>query len=106
MAKKMRRENQDVRGEMPVRNNEGELCLDESKRMKAWAEHYKGLLNVAFPWDESAIPEAPPTAGPPPSEKKVKKALCKWSFISSGIIVEMLKGAGETFITFLRELIT
>ena len=36
LAKQMRRQNQDVCGEMPVRNNQGELCLDESDRMKAW----------------------------------------------------------------------
>ena len=47
----MRRQNQDICGEMPVRNNQGELCLDDSERMKAWVEHYKGLLNVEFPWD-------------------------------------------------------
>jgi hypothetical protein len=86
--------------------------FDGSKRMKAWVEHYKGLLNVEFPWDESALPEAPPIAGPPPSisEKQVKKTLGKMKSGKasgpSGIIVEMLKAAGETGITFLRELIT
>ena len=35
MAKQMRRQNQDICGEMPVRNNQGELCLDDSERMKA-----------------------------------------------------------------------
>ena len=112
MAKQMRRDNQDVCGEMPVRNNEGVLCLGEEERMKAWVEHYKSLLNVEFPWDESALPEAPPVAGPPPSisEEKVIKALGKMKSGKaggpSGIIVEMLKAAGQTGITFLRELIT
>ena len=46
MVKQMRRENQDVCGEIPVQNNQGELCLDEAERMKAWVEHYKSLLNV------------------------------------------------------------
>ena len=112
MAKQMRRENQDVCGEMPVRNNQGELCLGESERMKAWVEHYKSLLNVEFPWDESALPEAPPTAGPPPpiTDKMVIKALgkmkCGKAAGPSGIIVEMLKAAGKNGIVFLRELIT
>ena len=35
MAKQMRRQNQDICGEMPVRNNQSELCLDDSERMKA-----------------------------------------------------------------------
>ena len=76
MAKQMRRQNQDICGEMPVRNNQGELCLDDSERMKAWVEHYKGLLNVEFQWDEGALP-----------------------------VVEMLKAAGSKGIDFLRELI-
>ena len=46
MVKQMRRENQDVCGEILVQNNQGELCLDEAERMKAWVEHYKSLLNV------------------------------------------------------------
>ena len=49
-----------------MENNQVELCLDESNRMKAWVEHYRGLLNVKFPWDESALPESPPVKGPPP----------------------------------------
>ena len=112
MAKQMRRENQDVCGEMPVRNNQGELCLDEADRMKAWVEHYKGLLNVEFPWDENALPEAPPVVGPPPpiTDKMVTVALGKMKSGKaagpSGIIVEMLRAAGEIGITFLRELIT
>ena len=111
MAKQMRRQNQDIWGEMPVRNNQGELCLDDSERMKAWVEHYKGLLNVEFPWDEGALPDAPPVEGPPPpiTDKMVTKALAKMksgkSAGPSGIIVEMLKAAGSKGIDFLRELI-
>ena len=80
--------------------------------MKAWVEHYKGLLNVEFPWDENALPEAPPVLGPPPpiTDKMVTKALGKMKSGKaagpSGIIVEMLKAAGNTGIIFLRELIT
>ena len=33
MAKQMRRDNQDVCSEMPVRNNEGVLCLGDEERM-------------------------------------------------------------------------
>ena len=111
MAKQMRRQNQDICGEMPVRNNQGELCLDESERMKAWVAHYKGLLNVEFPWDKGALPDAPPVEGPPPpiTDKMVTKALAKMksgkSVGPSSIIVEMLKAAGSKGIDFLRELI-
>ena len=111
MAKQMRRQNQDICGEMPVRNNQGDLCLDDSERMKAWVEHYKGLLNVEFPWDEGALPDAHPVEGPPPpiTDKMVTKALAKMKsgkFAGpSGIIVEMLKATGSKGIDFLRELI-
>ena len=96
---------------MPVRNNQGELCLDDSERMKAWVEHYKDLLNVEFPWDEGALPDAPPVEGlaPPITDKMVTKALAKMksgkSAGPSGIIVEMLKATGSKGIDFLRELI-
>ena len=111
MAKQMRRQNQDICAEMPVRNNQGELCLDDSERMKAWVEHNKGLLNVEFPWDEGELPDAPPVEGPPPpiTDKMVTKALAKMksgkSAGPSGIIVEMLKAAGSKGIDFLCELI-
>ena len=110
MAKQMRRQNQDICGEMPVRNNQGELCLDDSERMKAWVEHYKSLLNVEFPWDEGALPDAPPVEGPPPpiTDEMVTKALAKMKSGKaagpSGIIVEMLKAVGSKGIVFLREL--
>ena len=109
MAKQMPRQNQDICGEMPVRNNQGELCLDDSERMKAWVEHYKGLLNVEFPWDEGALPDASPVEGPPPpiTDEMVTKALAKMKSGKaagpSGIIIEMLK-AGSKGIVFLREL--
>ena len=65
-----------------------------------------------YPWDESALPGAPPVEGPPPpiTDKMVIVALGKMKSGKaagpSGIIVEMLKAAGDTGITFLRELIT
>ena len=112
IAKQMRRDNQDVTGEMPVRNNQGELSLDESAKMKAWVEHYNGLLNVEFPWDENSLPDAPPVIGPAPpiTDDMVIKALKKMksgkASSPSGIIVEMLKAAGKKGIDFLRELTT
>ena len=79
MAKQMRRQNQDICGEMPVRSNQGEPCLDDYERMKARVEHYKGLLNVEFPWDEGALPDAPPVESLPPpiTDEMVTKALAK-----------------------------
>ena len=86
---------------MSARNNQGELCLDDSERMKAWVEQYKGLLNMEFPWDEGALPDASPVEGPPPpiTNKMVTKALAEMKVGKSAgpsvIIVEMLKAAGS-----------
>ena len=111
IAKQMRRQNQDICGDMPVRNQQGELCLDESARLQAWVEHYKGLLNVEFPWDEEALPDAPPVedCALGITDKMVSVALnkmkCGKAAGPSGIITEMLKAAGPKGIEFLRELI-
>ena len=50
LAKQMRRDNQDVMGEKPVKNDDaGQLSLDEEAKKEAWREHYDRLLNVEFP---------------------------------------------------------
>ena len=77
------------------------FALITLERMKAWVEHYKSLLNVEFPWDEGALPDAPPVEGPPLpiTDEMVTKALAKMKSGKaagpSGIIVEMLKAAGS-----------
>ena len=66
---------------------------------------------MEFPWDEGALPDAPPVEGPAPpiTDKMFTKTLAKMksgkSAGPSGIIVEMLKAAGSKGIDFLRELI-
>ena len=55
LAKQMRRDNQDVMGEKPVKNDARQLWLDEETKTAAWKEHYERLLNVEFPW----IPRRP-----------------------------------------------
>ena len=47
----MRRDNQDVMGEKPVKNDAGQLSLAEESKKEAWKEHYERLLNVEFPWN-------------------------------------------------------
>ena len=75
--KQMWQENQNIAGEMLVLINQGELCINEAERIKAWIEHYTGQLNVAFPWNESSLPKAPPAVGPtrPITDKMTKVAL-------------------------------
>ena len=47
----MRKENVDVVGNKPVKNDAGEMSMSEEAKQNAWAEHYKRLLNVEFDWN-------------------------------------------------------
>ena len=51
LANQMRKENVDVVGEKPVKNDTGEMSMSEEAKQNAWAEHYERLLNVEFEWD-------------------------------------------------------
>ena len=110
IAKQMDRTNQDVVGEKCVRNDAGELSLNDEEKMKAWVEHYARLLNVEFDWPRQHLPDAPPIAGPPPSvsTKLVRRALskmkCGKAAGPSGIIAEMLKATGDEGIERMRQI--
>ena len=109
LAKQVDKTNQDVVGEKCVRNDAGELSLSDEEKMKAWVEHYTRLVNVEFEWESNLLPEVAPVEGPPPPvTKDIRKALrkmkCGKAAGPSGIIVEMLKAAGEVGIELLTEL--
>lgn len=110
IAKQMDRTNQDVVGEMCVKNDAGELALNDDSKMKAWVEHYARLLNVEFEWPSDTLPEVDPVAGPPPSvskemiRKAIKKMKCGKAAGPSGIVAEMLKASGEEGVDMLRQL--
>ena len=48
LANQFRRENTDVVGDKPVKNDAGEMSMSEDSKQKAWLEHYQRLLNVEF----------------------------------------------------------
>ena len=79
LAKQMRRDNQDVMGEKPVKNNAGQLSLDEESKKEAWKEHYERLLNVEFPWNPEDLSEESPVEGPskPITLEMITKAITK-----------------------------
>ena len=60
LAKQMRHDNQDVMGEKPVKNDAGQLSLDEEAKKEAWREHYERLLNVEFPWNPEDLADKSP----------------------------------------------
>ena len=100
-AKQMRRDNQDVMGEKPVKNDAGQLSLDEKSKKEAWKEHYERLLNVAFPWNPEDLSEESPVEGPsePITSEMITKAITKMASGKaarpSGIVAEMLKPLGK-----------
>ncbi|XP_053374665.1 uncharacterized protein LOC128547046 [Mercenaria mercenaria] len=110
LAKQMDRTNLDVVGEKCVRNDAGELSLNDEDKMKAWVEHYARLLNVEFEWPSDLLPKVDPVEGPPPPvtmdiiRKALSKMKCGKAAGPSGIIAEMLKAAGEEGIDMLRKL--
>ena len=93
----MRRDNQDVMGEKSVKNDTGQLSLDEESKKEAWKEHYKGLLNVEFPWNPEDLSEESPRE--PITLEMITKAITKMASGKaagpSGIAAEMLKPVGE-----------
>ena len=48
LANQMRKENVDVEGDKPVKNDAGEMSMSKEAKQNAWAEHYERLLNVEF----------------------------------------------------------
>ena len=47
-CKSVQKENADVVGEKPVRNDAGEMSMSNDSKQKAWLEHYQRLLNAEF----------------------------------------------------------
>ena len=111
LAKQMRRDNQDVMGEKPVKDDAGQLSPDEEAKKEAWREHYERLLNVEFPWNPEDLSVESPVEGPsePITLEMITKAISKMASGKaaepSGIVAEMLKPVGEAGTVMVRDLI-
>ena len=98
-------------GEKPVKNDAGQLLLDEEAKKEAWREHYERLLNVEFPWNPEDLSEESPVEGPsePITLEMITKAISKMASGKaagpSGIVAEMLKPVGEAGAVEVRDLI-
>ena len=108
LAKQMRKENVDVVGDKPVKNDAGEMSMSEEAKQNVWAEHYERLLNVEFDWDPDHLSNEPPLEGSPIpiTIDMVKKVISEKATGPSGIVVEMIKAAGDTGATMIRDLAT
>ena len=88
----------------------GKMPMSEEVKQNAWAEHYKRLLNVEFDWDRDHLSNELLLEGLPIpiTIDMVKKAISKMKSGKaagpSGIGVEMIKAAGDTSATMIRDL--
>ena len=89
----------------PVKNDTGEMSMSKEAKQNAWAEHYERLLKVEFDWDPDHLSNEPPLEGPPIpiTIDMVKSGKAAGP---SGIVVEMIKAAGDTGATMIRDLAT
>jgi hypothetical protein len=98
-------------GDKPVKNDAGEMSMSDESKQKAWLEHYERLLNVEFDWDPDHLSDEPPVEGPsnPITISMVKKAISQMKSGKaagpSGIVVEMVKAAGDTAASMILDLI-
>ena len=110
LANQFRRENADVVGDTPVKNDAGKMSMSKDSKQKAWLEHYQGLLNVEFDWDPDHLSDKPPVEGPPIpiTTDMVKKAISQIKVGKapgpSGIVVEMIRAAGDTGASMISDL--
>ena len=93
-----------------VRNDEGKLTSTDDEKLEAWQSHYKKLLNVEFPWNAANLSEEAPVEGPAIqiTSETVSKAVSKMKSGKAagpwGIIIEMIKAAGDGIIDCLASL--
>ena len=105
-----RRENTDVVGDKPVKNDAGEMSMSEESKQKAWLEHYQNLPNLEFDWDPDHLSYQPPVESPPIpiTIDMVKKAISQMKAGKtpgpSGIVVEMIRAAGDMGASMIRDL--
>ena len=79
LAYQMRKENVNVVGDKPVKNDTEEMSMSEEAKQNAWAEHYERLLKVEFDWDPEHLSNEPLLKGSPIliTIDMVKKAISK-----------------------------
>ena len=84
--------------------------MSEDSKQKAWLEHYQRLLNVEFDWDPDHLSYQSPVEGPPIpiTTDMVKKAISQMKAGKatgpSGIVVEMIRAAGDMGASMIRDL--
>ena len=112
LANQFRRENADVVGDKPLKNDAGEMSMSKDSKQKAWLEHYQRLLNIEFDWDPDHFSYQPPVEGLPIpiTIYMYKKAISQMKTGNtpgpSGIVVEMIRAASDMGASMIRDLPT
>ena len=110
LANKLRKENADVVGDKPVKNDAGEMSMSGDSKRKAWLEHYQRLLNAEFDWDQNHLSDDLPVEGPPIpiTIDMVKKTISQIKAGKApgplGIVVEMIRAVGDMGASMIRDL--
>ena len=110
LANQFRKENADIVGDKPVKNDTGEMSVSTDSKQKAWLEHYQRLLNAEFNWDPNHLSNDLPVEGPPIpiTIDMVKKAISQMKAGKapgpSGIVVEMIRAAGDMGASMIHDL--
>ena len=98
LANQFRKE---IVGDKPVKNNAGEMSMNDDSKRKAWLEHYQSLLNAEFDWNPNHLSDESQVEGPPIpiTIDMVKKAISQMKAGKasgpSGIMVEMIRAVGD-----------
>ena len=93
-----------------MKNGAGKMSMSEESMWKAWLEHYQRLLNAEFDWDSNHLSDETPVEGPPIpfTTDIVKKAISQMKVGKapgpSGIVVEMIRAAGDMGAIMIRDL--
>ena len=112
LANQFRRENTDVVGDKPMKNDAGDMSVSEDSKQKAWLEHYQRLLNVEFDWNPDHLSYQPLVEAPPIpiTIDMVKKAISQMKAGKapgpSDIVVEMILAAGDMGAFMIHDLAT
>ncbi len=106
MAKQMRKERKDVIGARYVKDEHGNIKVEEADIMQRWKRYFSELLNEENQYEiEDHLKVEGPIVGV--TEKEVEEALQKMKRGKapgpSGVTVDLLKCAGETGIRELKK---
>ena len=86
------------------------MSMNEDSKWKARLEHYQRLLNAEFDWDPNHLSDESPVEEPSISitidmaEKAISQMKAGKAPGPSGIVVEMIRAAGDTGASMIRDL--